>query len=122
MPVAARTLIVLAAIAFLPACAQRRPPPSPAATPVLGALAPSPRLIVGRVLAVDTGRRFAFVDLAPDAPAAALAEGGELISRTESLVETGRLRASRHVRGRTLGATLVSGSPSPGEEVVWLAP
>jgi hypothetical protein len=38
------------------------------------------------------------------------------------LRETGRVRASRYVRGRTLGTTLVAGQPSLGDEVVWLAP
>ena len=91
------------------------PPPEP--------LAPSPRLIAGRIIAVDTERGFAVIELAPDAPPAALAEGGELVARTfADLRETARLLASRYVRGRTLGATVKSGAPSVGDEVVWTAP
>jgi len=96
-------------------------PVVPAAAP-LEPLTPSPRLIVGRILDVDRSRGFAFVDLAGDAPAAALADGTELIVRTLALRETGRIRVSRYLRGRTLGATIVAGQPAPGDEVVWLAP
>jgi hypothetical protein len=94
------------------------------ASPVLapGALVPSPRLIVGRVLAVDHPQRFAFVDLASDAPKAALIAGTELSVRTLDLRVTGRIEVSRYIRGRTLGAKIVGGQPSPGDEVVWLAP
>ena len=94
-----------------------RPPPS------REPLAPSARLIVGRVIAVDLERGFAFVELAGDAPPAALAEGGELRVRTlADLRETARLTVSRIVRGRTLGATVANGRPAVGEEVVWIAP
>lgn len=85
-------------------------------------LAPSPRLIVGRIIAVDAERRFAFVELAPDAPATALVDGTEMSARTPELRATGKLRASRYVRGPTLGTTIIEGQPTPGDEVVWLAP
>jgi hypothetical protein len=91
------------------------PPPEP--------LAPSPRLIVGRVIAIDTERAFAFVELAADAPPSALAEGTELVVRDPaSLRQTGRLTASRYVRGRTLGSTIAAGTPAVGQEVTWTAP
>ena len=95
------------------------PLPSSAA---LEPLVPSPRLMVGRVLDIDLAQGFAFVDLAADAPSVALVEGTELISRTLDFRETARLRASRYVRGRTLGAKIVSGQPAPEDEVVWQAP
>jgi hypothetical protein len=79
-------------------------------------------LIVGRVIAVEPPRGMVFVELAPDAPPAALVDGTPLGTRTLELRETGRLRASRYVRGRTLGTTIVDGQPAPGDEVVWLAP
>lgn len=87
-----------------------------------GGLLPSPRLIVGRVIAVDEARRFAFVELAPDAPQAALIDGTELSVRTLALRDIARLQTSPYVRGRTLGAKIMAGQPSPGDEVVWLAP
>lgn len=87
-----------------------------------GALLPSPRLFVGRIIAVDKARGFAFVELATDAPKGALIEGTELLARTLELVDQGRLQASAYVRGRTLGAKILAGQPSPGDEVVWLAP
>ncbi|MFM8617634.1 MAG: hypothetical protein ACKOTF_13575 [Opitutaceae bacterium] len=94
-------------------------PPAPAQEP----LAPSPRLIVGRIIALDPERGFAMIELAADAPPAALADGGELVARTlADLRETARLLASRYVRGRTLGATVKSGMPTVGDEVVWSAP
>jgi hypothetical protein len=98
--------------------AEAGPPPVLAA----GALLPSPRLVVGRVLAVDPGHGFAFVELAPDAPAAALNAGTELNVRTLELRDTARIEVSRYLRGRTLGAKIVEGQPAPGDEVVWLAP
>ena len=93
-------------------------------TPVLaaGALLPSPRLIVGRVVAVDEAQRLAFIELATDTPNAALVAGTELVARTMNLRDTGRLQVSAYVRGRTLGTQIVGGQPSPGDEVVWLAP
>jgi hypothetical protein len=86
------------------------------------ALAPSPRLIVGRIIAVDSAKGFAFVDLVTDAPAVIATSEMELITRTLELRETGRLRSSHYLRGRTLGTKIVAGQPSPGDEVVWLAP
>lgn len=96
--------------------------PAPQAGATMRAIAPSPRLVVGRVLAIDARQQFAFIDIGSDAPPAALQDGAELVSRTMELRETAQLRASRYVRGRTLGATVISGQPSPGDEVVWLAP
>lgn len=115
-------LLFLIAVLALGGCSGVFPesvPPAPPPEP----LAPSPRLIVGRVIAVDTGRGFAIMELATDAPPAALAEGEELLARSfNDLRETARLLASRHVRGRTLGATVKSGQPAVGDEVVWTAP
>lgn len=118
MNIAARALAALAAISFFTGCGitfldYRR---------THEALAPSPRLIVGRVIAVDPARGYAFVELSVDAPPTASAEGGELIVRTSDLTETSRLRASRQLRVRTLGTQILSGTPSIGEEVVWVAP
>ena len=120
MPPFVRLAALLAVICFVAGCVQA--PQKPA--PILGegALVPSPRLIVGRVIAIDVSRGVVFVELAADAPAAAAAEGAELISRTLELRETARLRATRQHRGRILGTQVVSGQSSPGDEVVWLAP
>jgi hypothetical protein len=105
----ARPLLLLL---VLSSGACRHHAPARAAVPPAETLAPSPRLIPG----------FAFVELAADSPNAALANGTELVARTLELRETARLRVSRFVRGRTLGVTIVSGQPSAGDEVVWLAP
>jgi hypothetical protein len=119
----ARLLLVLLTACCLGGCMRAsRSKPTAGIPPAYEPLAPSPRLIVGRVQATDVDRRFAFVDLAADAPDAALAEGTELVCRSVELRETGRLRVSRYVRGRTLGATMESGEPNVGDEVVWLAP
>jgi hypothetical protein len=99
-----------------------KPPPVSSAPLAAGALVPSPRLIVGRILAVDLAQRFAFVELATDAPNAALVAGTELAVRTLELRDTGRVQVSPYLRGRTLGTKIVGGQPSPGDEVVWLAP
>jgi hypothetical protein len=115
---AARLLTLLATISCLGACRHVAPAPVLAAN----ALVPSPRLIIGRVIAVDSAQGLAFVELAADAPAAALAGGTELIARTLELRETARLQTSRHLRGRTLGTKVLGGQPSLGDEVVWLAP
>ena len=120
MPLLPRLAAPLAAICFVVGCAQA--PQKSAPILAEGALVPSPRLIVGRVIAIDPARGFVIVELAADAPAAAAAEGAELISRTLELRETARLRATRQHRGRILGTQVVSGQSSPGDEVVWLAP
>jgi hypothetical protein len=120
----ARLTAALAVLLLLPACRHARPSVSASQTPALSAtpLAPSPRLVVGRVGAVDSAHGFAFVELASDAPHDAITEGTELIVRTADLRETGRLRASRYVRSRTLGTRIIAGQPTVGDEVVWLAP
>ena len=128
----ARLLTPLAVVSFLAGCSHIAPPvPGTAgghererveATPPAAPLALSPRKIVGRILAVDASRGFVIVDLAPEPPAAALTDGAALIARTGELRETARLRASRYVRGRTLGATIVSGQPNLGDEVVVCPP
>ena len=128
----ARLLAPLAVFFFASACSYfnpltpkpmgQRQPAMPADPLPAGALLPSRNLLVGRVLAVDAGSRFASVELVTDAPATALTDGAELISRSDGLRETARLRASRYVRGRTLGTNIVAGQPAPGDEVVFPAP
>jgi len=114
---------LLALLAFiLTSCHHAAPSKAPPSALAPDALVPSPRLIIGRVIATEIPQGFAFVELAADAPAAALVDGTELIARTPDLRETARLRASRYVRGRTLGTKIVGGQPAPGDEVVWLAP
>lgn len=117
--------MLLAVILFLAACAgPAKQPPQRSSPPTLSGnvLLPSPRLLVGRVVAVDAERKFAFVELAGEAPAGALVDGTELIARTIDLRETARIAASRYIRGRTLGTNILAGQPTPGDEVVWLAP
>ena len=126
----ARLLTLLAVISFLGACAPvaptspvARPADPPTESPLPpDALRASPRRIVGRVLAVDAVRGFAFVTLAAEPPPAALAAGAELLTRSADLHETGRLRAARYVRGRTLGGQILSGQPTLGDEVVFQTP
>lgn len=110
----------LAVLLFLGGC--NSAPKPPASVLGEGVLVPSPRLIVGRVIAIDAARGFAVVELAADAPNAAATEGAELIARTLDLRETARLRATRQLRGRILGTQVAGGQPTPGDEVVWLAP
>lgn len=127
MKIAARAFAALAAIFISASCrhatpASPRPAPPATAVVVSGALPPSPRLIVGRVVATDIRQGFAFVQLGFDVPVSAMTPDLELTTRTLELEDTARLRVSRYVRGRTLGTTIVTGKPSPGDEVVWLAP
>jgi hypothetical protein len=124
---AARLLTLLAVFFFAGGCRffSRAPAASIPSTPSIPStepLAPSPRLIVGRIVAVDAAQKFAFIELATDAPRGVLTDGTELNARTSDLKPTGRLQVSRYVRGRTLGTRIVAGQPAPGDEVVWLAP
>ena len=126
----ARLLTLLAVISCLAGCGRIAPltptpvvwrgdpPPPPPPLPP-DALRTSPHRLVGRVLAIDRERGFAIIDLFSDAPASALQAGAELLTRTDDLRETGQLRASRYLRTRTLGTDIVSGQPSPGNEVVF---
>ena len=98
------------------------PAPPPAVTVPSEPLAPSPRLLVGRVLEHDAARGFAFIELAPDAPRPALAPGTLLVARRPDLTPAATLRTSAFLRGRTLGTRVASGTPRPGDEVVWEAP
>ena len=119
MNATARLLAPLVGMLLLTSCghlARTSRVPSPAPLPA-GALLPSQNLLVGRVIAVDLGRGFAFVELASSSPSAALADGSQLVARTDDLRETARLSPSRYVRGRTLGAKILSGQPNPGDEV-----
>jgi hypothetical protein len=119
-----RLLLPLALLTLACGCRNLTPirPVKPPPPVVLEPLAPSPRLILGRIIGSDRSQGFVFVELGGDAPAAALAEGTEFICRTLELRETGRVRASRYLRGRTLGTTIIAGQPTIGDEVVWLAP
>ena len=123
----ARMSALLAVTFFAGACghvATLAPTPHspPAGAPVPDALQPSPNRLVGSIFAVDAARGFAFIDLTDGPPPAALVENAELIVRTADLRETARLRVSRYLRGRTLGTRIISGQPSPGDEVVFRAP
>ncbi|HUR57694.1 MAG TPA: hypothetical protein VM029_08285 [Opitutaceae bacterium] len=123
----ARLLTLLAVFSVATGCRYFRAPTPNTSTPPRPAastepLAPSPRLVVGRIIAVDPAQHFAFIELAADAPRGALSDGTELNARTAELKPTARLQVSRYARGRTLGTRIVSGQPAPGDEVVWLAP
>lgn len=133
MKITAASAVSLAVIFVFAGCRGRGVRPAAASSAAAGpaialpaapetGLAPSPRLIVGRITAVDTTRGFAFVELAAEAPAIALVADTELIARTLDLQETARLHASRYLRGRMLGTTVARGQPRVGDEVVWLAP
>ena len=128
MSLTARLLTLLAVIYFVPGCSTATTTPqasrsaaAAAMLPPADALSLSPHKIVGRIVAVDTARGFAFVSLTTTTPAAALVEGGELIVRSDDLRETGRVRTSRYTRGRTLGTQIISGQPKLGDEVVFHA-
>ena len=97
-------------------------PPALPDRPGSSQLWPSPRLVIGRIVACDEARGFAFVELQADAPAEASRAETELLVRTTDLTPTATLRASTQLRGRLLGCTVVAGRPGVGEEVVWLAP
>ncbi|MBM3842143.1 MAG: hypothetical protein FJ397_02575 [Verrucomicrobia bacterium] len=111
-------------VLVVPGCVAPPAPPTPptAAAAPTEPLAPSPRLVVGRVIALDAARGFAWVELAPDAPRPALATGTLLGVRRPDLTPAATLHTSGHVRGRTLGTRVASGTPRPGDEVVWEAP
>ncbi len=108
---------------FLLGC--RHPPGAPAAseTPAPSpAITASRNLTVGRVLSIDPNLGFVIVDLASSAPRAALLPDALLVSRTDDLHPTARLRVSRHVSGRTLGTVITDGQPAVGDEVIFRAP
>ena len=127
-------LPLLAVFFLCPACRTPRPsangsPPLVGAAPTAGSipskpsnslLIPSPRRLVGRIIAVDSNRHFAIVELATSIPS--LESDIELVVRADDLRETGRLRSTRQLRGRTLGTQVLSGEPALGDEVVTAGP
>lgn len=84
-------------------------------------ITPGPVQVVGRVIAVDMRTLTVVIELAPYAVLPEKFNGRPLISRRDDLRPTARLQASPYLRGRTLGARLVAGTPGIGHEVV-LAP
>ena len=121
MKIISASVLVTLAVFFTAGCAgpAQPAPASPvapsAAAPALG---PSHFVIIGRVLAVEKERGFAFVDLTGRVPSSAVVADTRLITRRLDLTETGELAASSYARGHTLGARIVSGQPAPGDEVV----
>jgi hypothetical protein len=115
---------LVALLAVAGGCRNAAPAAVPASPAVLGAgaLLPSSRMIMGRVIAVESARGVAVVELAADAPKSALVAGTDLVARTADLRETAHLEVSPFLRSRTLGTKIVAGQPSPGDEVVWVAP
>jgi hypothetical protein len=117
MPRTARALLPLAVFFLLSGCGTAPTPKT--ASNVATELAPSPNLYVGRILAIDLERRFAFVALTPSAPPIALQPDMELLARNYELRVTANLRASRQLRGRTLGVQIIAGLPAVGDEVTF---
>lgn len=83
-----------------------------------GAIAPSPFVVVGHVLAVDFSTMNVVIDVAPYAVLPFDFDGKILLARTEDLRPTAKLQASPYLRGHTLGARLLAGRPNAGDEVV----
>lgn len=80
---------------------------------------PAENIIVGRVLAYRADDQLALVELSLIATPPFDLRGRELVARDpRTLAPTARLQASFHRRGRVLGAFVLSGSPSPDDEVV----
>jgi hypothetical protein len=113
----ARALLPLAVFFLVLGCGTAPAPKT--ATPPATELAPSPNLYVGRILAIDLERHFAFVALTPSAPPIALQPDIVLLARNAELRTTAHLRTSHQLRGRTLGVLIISGQPTVGEEVVF---
>ena len=121
MPSTVRALTPLTVFFLLGAC--HSVPPSDLApstiSPNESKLTASPNLIIGRVIAVDTLRHFAIVDVAPSASLLALTADHELLTRTDDLRVTARLRTTRQLRGHTLGTIITAGAPNLDDEVVF---
>jgi hypothetical protein len=115
----ARALLLLA-VAFFSACQTAAPTPPPAPATASASLAPSPHRVIGRVIGLDPLRELVVIELTGSL--SSLPADTELIARSDDLRETARLRATRQLRGRTLGTTVISGEPSLGDEVVLDAP
>jgi hypothetical protein len=132
MPLTARQLTLLAVFFLLAGCrTESRHSSSPQVNrdeSAMGTAQPLDRLqpalnkIVGRILSVDLAQSIAVIGLTAAQPPVALPVGTELIARSDDLRETGRLSASRYVRGHTLGAQIFSGQPAAGNEVVYRVP
>jgi hypothetical protein len=109
---------------FLAACAspRGRTPQSPPRTPAAELPGAPLHPVIGRILHVDLSNATAVVELAPGPRSAPFFPGDALIARRlDTLAPTARLRVAPYQSGRMLGVYLVSGTPSPQDEVA-LAP
>lgn len=89
--------------------------------PVAHTYTPSPHRVVGYILEIDEARGFVIVEVTAEPLPPELQTGADLTVRTRDLQKTAHLSATRFLRGHTLGATIVTGLPAVGEEVVLLA-
>jgi len=121
-PLPRHTLVVLLPCIGLTGCrtgGKTRSTAFPEGTqPVAELIAPlQPEL--GRILSLQPDNRTALVEFVPQfRPSSSLAGQSLLARNLDTLAETARLVASPHQRGRILGVYVISGSPSPGDEVV----
>lgn len=110
-----RACALAALVMLAPSCATR-----PTAEPAEPAWQTATHRLVGRIHSVDTALGYVVIDGSPtatDFPPT----GTMLLSRTDDLLPTAQLRVSPFRQGRTLGADIIAGQPSPDDEVVWSA-
>jgi hypothetical protein len=74
---------------------------------------------LGRIISLQPDGRTALVEFVPQYRSSEKLAGRALLARKlDTLQETAQLVASPHQRGRVIGVYVISGQPSPGDEVV----
>ncbi len=111
-------IVTLVGCLLLAGCATGSGRKRDAATKKTDTLAQSPFSVVGHVLTVDAKTGNVIIDVAPYALLPLNFSGLIMVTRTQDLRPTSKLEASPYQRGHMLGAKLLAGRPSEGDEVV----
>ena len=112
-------LLALACLLLAGCATLGRKPSAGGASAKANAVVPSPSLVVGRIIAVDTKSGSVIVEVGAYAVLPPDFAPRILLARTDDLRPTAHLQSSVYLRGRTLGTRLLDGSPQVGDEVVF---
>ena len=115
----ALTLVCLLLVGCITRGRNQSPNPTRGAGAMIAvtAPAPSPFLVVGRIISIDVQRQKVIIELGAFVELPSDFATRSLLARTDALRPTARLQSSDYLRGRILGTRLLAGTPQVGDEV-----